>query len=49
MLDVASCILSNEIQSQGLHELIAMSNPLLNVELQGGQMFGLIIMSCLAT
>jgi hypothetical protein len=27
---------------QGPHELTAMSNPLLNVELQGGQMFGLI-------
>jgi hypothetical protein len=36
MPNVASCIFSSAIQYQGPHELIAMSNPFLNVGLQGG-------------
>jgi hypothetical protein len=36
MPDVVSCIFSSAIQSQGPHELIAMSNPHLNVGLQVG-------------
>ncbi len=42
MPNVASCIFFSVVQSQRPHELIAMSNPLLNVGLQGGQVFGLI-------
>jgi hypothetical protein len=43
MPNVASCIFSSAIQSQRPHELIAMSNLLLNVGLQGGQLLvGLI-------
>ncbi len=36
MPNVASCIFSSAIQSQRPHELIAMSNLLLNFWLQGG-------------